>query len=1020
MPAIVSAGAHLTYTIRYSNTGNANATDVVIRDTFPNNTSFSREDGSPPVIGTPIAGGREWNIPFLAGLGGNGIITLTLDVASPQDPGTVLTNVVAISSSEIIDPVSFTATNVITSVPVLNITKTADPSPVASGSGLVYTITFSNTGNAPATNVVITDTLDSRVTFDSASDGGVLNGNLVTWNIPTLPADQVNYTVSLTVGVAPMLPDNSLLINNVQISAGDVQDSALLTTLVQAPALAITKIISPTTDFIRAGDDIAYTIIYTNTGPITITFPSGILITDTFPVSITNIVSDSVEATFQSASPPDLVWFDAEVPPHGGGIITITGQVITQPWASTGGRITNDVIVAGNGYSATHSVGIDGQPGLPFTFTLVALPSTTPVGTNVMIGATATDAYGNDVLEGTPITLTTSLIGSRINGTTAPVTLNSSNGQVSAVLSSTVAGTTTVSAQIAGASGTLIRTAVVTFTPGAPIALLMQATSPQTAGVSFPITITAVDAFGNRVTTLSEPLTISDTTGSITPVTGNLVSGQATPNATVFIATSPLSDTITASGTVTGSVQVRILPNIATNLALQAQPNTLRICETAHLTATVTDAFGNAIPDRAVTLTTAPPGLVTPSPFAGTTNTAGIMTSTLAADAQGTASIFAISGALNDSTSVTVNAPPIPTSLSLTITPNPLATGGNTAAVRATVTDCKGPSAGQVITFTVSDPSLAFFASNPINATTDSTGVATVTLTSNSIPQDGTVTITGTTGSLTQTSVVTLQTAVLTITKAANPLSGTEVRPGQSLIYTLRVTNTGTGPASGVVITDVLPTSVAFGSCTYPSGANCTTVSGVTRVTTPTLAPGQALVATLGVTVTSTTSGTIISNSASSRSAQTGLITSNIVAHPVTTATVALYLPIVLKESAAPQPDLIGSFSLNPPNPSAGQPVVVTVVITNVGNAPTGDGFWVDFYINPVPAPTVGNQRWDVLGSTVSPKQGIAWAIPTPGLAPGARIILTSNGVGGLAPSAPQTVWSGGFVSGTKDLYIYM
>jgi hypothetical protein len=87
---------------------------------------------------------------------------------------------------------------------------------------------------------------------------------------------------------------------------------------------------------------------------------------------------------------------------------------------------------------------------------------------------------------------------------------------------------------------------------------------------------------------------------------------------------------------------------------------------------------------------------------------------------------------------------------------------------------------------------------------------------------------------------------------------------------------------------------------------------------------------------------------------------------------------------------------------------------------PTGDGFWVDFYINPVPVPTTGNQRWDILGSSVSPIQGIAWVIAAPGLAPGASITLTSDGIGGQGPSALHTVWDDRFVGGTSDLYIYV
>jgi uncharacterized repeat protein (TIGR01451 family) len=433
----------------------------------------------------------------------------------------------------------------------------------------------------------------------------------------------------------------------------------------------------------------------------------------------------------------------------------------------------------------------------------------------------------------------------------------------------------------------------------------------------------------------------------------------------------------------------------------------------------LTDNFGNAIPNKTVNLAILPGATTDFSPNPGNTNNAGVFASTLTgrtAASPATIQATTTSPVLLGTRNITITNPPFPSTLNLTVSPNPLVTGGNTALVTATVTDCIGPSAGQVVTFTVSNPTLAFFATNPITGVTNASGVATATLTSNSIPQDGTVAVTATTGTLTQTVNVILQTLGLTITKTANPASGTEVRPGQTINYTLNVTNTGTGAINNVVITDILPPGVSFVSCT--SSALCSG-GGTTTVTTPTLGVGQSMSADIQVTVTAPTSGTFISNNATVQGNQTSLVTSNIVTHSVTTATLNIFLPIILKTDNS-APDLVSSFSLSPANPAAGQPVVVTVVITNVGNASTVNGFWVDFYINPVPVPTTGNQRWDILGSSVSPKQGIAWEIPASGLAPGASLTLTSNGVGGLAPSGPHTVWSGSFVAGTQDLFAYI
>jgi uncharacterized repeat protein (TIGR01451 family) len=81
--------------------------------------------------------------------------------------------------------------------PVLSISKTA-PLGVASGEPFSYTLTVSNHGNAPATSLVISDTLPVNANY---VNGGSLNGNTVTWNVPNLAASatiSVQFTVTAT------------------------------------------------------------------------------------------------------------------------------------------------------------------------------------------------------------------------------------------------------------------------------------------------------------------------------------------------------------------------------------------------------------------------------------------------------------------------------------------------------------------------------------------------------------------------------------------------------------------------------------------------------------------------------------------------------------------------------------------------------------------------------------------------------------------------------------------------------
>ncbi len=94
--------------------------------------------------------------------------------------------------------------------PALTISKSAAAT-VAVGSDLTYTIRYANLGPA-SSGVVITDRLPMGTTFVSASNGGTLSGDTVTWNIGDLPANSGERTLTLVVrvgGVAGSVITNS-------------------------------------------------------------------------------------------------------------------------------------------------------------------------------------------------------------------------------------------------------------------------------------------------------------------------------------------------------------------------------------------------------------------------------------------------------------------------------------------------------------------------------------------------------------------------------------------------------------------------------------------------------------------------------------------------------------------------------------------------------------------------------------------------------------------------------------------
>lgn len=78
--------------------------------------------------------------------------------------------------------------NFISQTADVQIIKSDSPDRLYVGDILTYTITVTNNSNdTVASGIVVTDTLDPNVTFLSASDGGVLSGNVITWDNPLNP-----------------------------------------------------------------------------------------------------------------------------------------------------------------------------------------------------------------------------------------------------------------------------------------------------------------------------------------------------------------------------------------------------------------------------------------------------------------------------------------------------------------------------------------------------------------------------------------------------------------------------------------------------------------------------------------------------------------------------------------------------------------------------------------------------------------------------------------------------------------
>jgi uncharacterized repeat protein (TIGR01451 family) len=122
------------------------------------NTTVNAMQGAGIVISTLPSGGSVTFSVTATVTATDGTVQNTATIAPPQDTTDLFTDDNTASDEDAVTPVADLA-----------ITKTDSPDPVLVGGVVTYTMAVSNSGPSTATDVTVTDTLPSGVTFVSAA-----------------------------------------------------------------------------------------------------------------------------------------------------------------------------------------------------------------------------------------------------------------------------------------------------------------------------------------------------------------------------------------------------------------------------------------------------------------------------------------------------------------------------------------------------------------------------------------------------------------------------------------------------------------------------------------------------------------------------------------------------------------------------------------------------------------------------------------------------------------------------------
>ncbi|MGX9727747.1 MAG: Ig-like domain-containing protein [Candidatus Electronema sp. VV] len=214
-PAITaSSGTNVfgsaTYSLIYQNTGNADASSVVVTDTLPAGLGyFSSSPAADSYPGAGSSGDVVWNIGTVTA-GASGTVQVAV---FPTGTGTA-TNTAKIDSSETTEVSSPLNIN----IGGLSVTKSTS-TPVLSGGGVAsYIITVSNSTDAEITDVTVTDQLPPGFTYKTGSTGGTagagepIGSTIPVWTI-TVPATgsvTITFQADIAAGTSPGTYDNEV------------------------------------------------------------------------------------------------------------------------------------------------------------------------------------------------------------------------------------------------------------------------------------------------------------------------------------------------------------------------------------------------------------------------------------------------------------------------------------------------------------------------------------------------------------------------------------------------------------------------------------------------------------------------------------------------------------------------------------------------------------------------------------------------------------------------------------------
>jgi uncharacterized repeat protein (TIGR01451 family)/gliding motility-associated-like protein len=383
-----TVGNNITFTITAKNQGPSMANGVSVTDVLPDGYTFVSASS---LAGTNYdSASGQWSIGNLAN-GAEALLTITAKVnASGNFENTASFNA---GSASQIDPNSNNDKATLNLAPVfiadLSVTKSSSKNNPNVGSEVSFTITASNQGPSPASNVKVNEMLPSGYTFVSASpSSGNYNDSNGVWTIGNL-ASGANEELTVTAKVnASGSYTNTVTINADQNDPENGNNTASITPEPVAIAdMAVLKTASPMPN---VGDKFDFIIIVTNNGPSEAT---DVTLTDILPDGYTFVDARHSGGTYYDSTTG--LWTIGNMPNKASYILLIGAT------AKPSGNYSNTAKARANEFDPNLSNNSDTAsltpvPSADVTVSKTVNATTPNVGSNAIFTITASNLGPSD------------------------------------------------------------------------------------------------------------------------------------------------------------------------------------------------------------------------------------------------------------------------------------------------------------------------------------------------------------------------------------------------------------------------------------------------------------------------------------------------------------------------------------------------------------------------------------------------------------------------------------------------